>query len=289
VDKPLADWLAVREPADFRARSAPLTRAVADRLVGDRPVRVLDLGTGTASNVRYLSDLLPAQQQWLLVDRDPEVVEQIPSRMYEWADAQGYRFSMDSGTLSVAGSRLDCRIETRCANLGELDDGLFSGRDLVTASALLDLVSEGWLASLASRCRTSGAVILFALSYNGRSRCTPSEPEDDEVRELLNRHQRANDKGFGRAAGPEAVGYAARCFADVGYHIEREASDWTLWPDMRELQRQLIEGWADAALELTPERAATIQRWLTRRLAHLDAGRSRIVVGHEDLAGWVPS
>ena len=68
--------------------------------------------------------------------------------------------------------------------------------------------------------------------------------EDDAIRDLMNRHQRASDKGFGRAAGPDAVDCAERSFAAAGYQVRREASDWMLLPEQRALQRQLIEGWA---------------------------------------------
>jgi hypothetical protein len=51
------------------------------------------------------------------------------------------------------------------ANLGSLDDaGMFSRQHLVTASALLDLVSESWMKTLAARCRDAGAAVLFALT-----------------------------------------------------------------------------------------------------------------------------
>ena len=59
--------------------------------------------------------------------------------------------------------------------------------------------------------------------------------------------------------------------------------------DMRELQRQLIEGWAEAALEIAPDQAAMVGRWLARRIAHVEGGRSRVSVCHEDLAAWLPS
>jgi hypothetical protein len=51
----------------------------------------------------------------------------------------------------------------------------------------------------------------------------------------------------------------------------------------------LIEGWAGAATEMVRDRAPTIARWRARRLAHVGAGRSRLVVGHDDLAAWLPS
>ena len=258
------NWLALREPADIAARSATLTQAIIAALPRDRPLQILDLGTGTGSNVRYLSSRLPAPQRWLVVDQDPDLLAQ------------------------ASGWSANCHVDTLCRNLGSLEDPvLFSGRHLVTASALLDLVSNRWLHTLAAHCRTSGAAALFTLNYNGQSRCTPAEAEDDTIRDLMNRHQRASDKGFGRAAGPDAVDCAERCFAAIGYHVRREASDWILLPGQGELQRPLIEGWAQAAEEIAPERASMIRDWLARRLAHVEAGRSRVVVGHDDLGAWL--
>jgi len=269
MSETLSDWLALREAADLAARSAALTRAVVERLPRDRPLRAVDLGTGTGSNVRYLMPRLTADvQQWLLVDRDPTLL------------AKAVRSLRPVHSIVV---------ETREMNLGVLDAKLFSRRDLVTASALLDLVSETWLRALAAECRAAGATVLFALTYDGRSQCDPQEPEDDAIRELMNQHQRQNDKGFGRASGPDAVDATERCFADAGFHVTREPADWVLTPDARELQRQLVEGWASAAREMAPERTSMIDDWLRRRLAHIAAERSRISVGHEDLAAWLPS
>ena len=79
---------------------------------------------------------------------------------------------------------------------------------------------------------------------------------------------------------------AERAFAASGYHVQRERSDWILDPDARDLQHQLIEGWASAAAEVAPDQLEMIASWTTRRLAHVEAGRSRIVVGHQDLIAW---
>ena len=69
---------------------------------------------------------------------------------------------------------------------------------------------------------------------------------------------------------------------------EREASDWHLEPESAALQRQLIDGWTRAAIHTAPDFAASIHEWSERRLAHVNAGHSRLVVGHEDLAVWLP-
>ena len=189
----------------------------------------------------------------------------------------------------IRGKKFDARIEARKRDLASLDDPeLFAGRHLVTASALLDLVSESWLRTLATRCSEIRGVALFSITYNGQSASSPAEPEDEAVLELFNQHQH-RDKGLGGpAAGPNAFEVASRCFAEVGYEVNAEASDWLLGPDQGELQRHLIEGWASAAAEISPSDKEWIEDWRRRRIQHVEAGRSRTVVGHDDLAAWLP-
>jgi hypothetical protein len=238
-------------------------------------VHALDLGTGTGANARYLTERLPVRQEWLLVDADQRLIEE----------------TMRQRPMDVA-RRIDL-----VAEIDAPGPGIFAGRELVTASALLDLVSERWLRRLAAKCRQVGAAVLFALTYDGDLRCVPEEPEDELIRDLVNRHQRS-DKGFGPALGPSAAGVTEQRFAELGYRVESEASPWILTPDddggaaagrsVAELQRQLIDGWADAASEVAPERLSSIARWRSRRAAHVDANRSWLTVGHTDVAAWLP-
>jgi hypothetical protein len=289
MDNTLSDWLRLREPADFAGRSSSLTHAIADTMPRDAPVSLLDLGTGTGSNMRYLAEHLPLSQRWLAVDRDATLLAELPQRMASWSAARGYDTTMERGRCVIRSPTLDCQIETEQRDFGTLDDHrLFAGRHLVTASALLDLVSESWLLALATHCRAAGAVALFAITYNGRFTCAPTEDEDELVRELMNQHQRT-DKGLGGpAAGPDAAIRAEQFLAGVGYRVRREPSDWTLGPADKDVQRLLIDGWAQAAKEISPERATVIEHWHARRLEHVDADRSRIVVGHDDVAAWPP-
>jgi hypothetical protein len=262
-----AEWLSLREPADEAARSEALTRALADVLPRDRVLRILDLGSGTGANARYLFNRIRNEQEWLLTDHDAALLAAVPNR------------------LTSADGRA-CRIATRQVDLSMLDDDLFKERQLVTASALLDLVSESWIRRLAQQCGQSRAAALFALTYSGRVECDPFDADDAMIRDLVNRHQR-NDKGFGPALGPSAPASAERAFADAGYAVHRAPSDWVLTPDMSELQRQLIDGWAVAACEIEAVRSDAIDGWRSRRLAFVARRASRIIVGHEDvLAIW---
>ena len=224
-------------------------------------LRVLDLCTGTGSNLRYLIDRLPGRQQWLVVDRDARLLDELLQKLKTWAERRGCSTRTEGRSeLIFAASGASATSRRVQMDLDRLDADLFAGRNLVTASALLDLVSESWLQLLASRCRDVGATALFTLTYDGRSSCDPVEPEDDMVRALMNVHQKT-DKGLGGPAeGPDAWSVAEQVFKEAGYRVERAPSDWSIAPSEQTFQRMLIEGWARAAREIAPRQSRRDRR-----------------------------
>jgi SAM-dependent methyltransferase len=290
MDEVLAHWLRLREATDWASRSSDLTREVAERLAAHDVVHVLDLATGTGSNLRYLVERLPPRQRWLLVDRSPDLLSLVYERTAAWAVARGYTPTRTVDGFVLDGHGLNCLVTTRQMDLDlPLDRALFDTRDLVTGSAILDLVSESWLRALATCCQQAGAAALFALTYNGQSSFVPPEPEDDLLRDLLNAHQ-LRDKGLGGpATGPAAHATAAAVFGEVGYVVQAASSDWMLDTSQRDFQGLLAAGLADAALEQRPDLAARIRSWRARRQTHVDTGCSQAIVGHHDLAAWPPA
>lgn len=253
-----ADWLALREPVDHRTRSeallAPLTAEWRSR--GWR--RVLDLGSGTGSNARYLAPRLPGPQRWVLVDHDPDLLERatVPPAVDE--------VRRIVGDLAAEG-------------IGAVHDS-----DLVTGSALLDLVSEDWLGQLVDACVSAGAGALFTTIYDGTVSWSDERPDDARVMDLVNAHQ-ARDKGLGGALGPRAARVARDRFQTAGYRTWLTPSPWTLDAETVELARLLIEGWVEAAVEQSPAEKDLLEAWGRRRSADVDEGVARVVVGHLDL------
>lgn len=283
------DWLSLREPLDLEARPVALVHRLAARLPTGRPLGVVDLGCGTGSNFRALAPELDARQTWHVIDNDPVLLSDLAHRTRPWAEGRGLvqRWENDDETVLALDDaddafryRLVLEVRDLAATVETLD---FSGRDLVTGAALMDLVSRDWLAALVERIVGAGAVAYFALTYNGEMRWTPVDPMDDEILNLFNRHQ-TGDKGFGPALGPGAPQMMADLFAAAGYQVTTEPSDWDAGPETLGFQRTLAADVAAAAAEIAPpEKQPRVRQWLDRRLKAIEDGHGRVRVGHVDL------
>jgi SAM-dependent methyltransferase len=255
-----ADWLALREPYDLRARNPQVLDAVAAHLEGRASIRIVDLACGTGSTLRAVSPRLPARQRWTLTDHDPELLARVASTP-----------TAEDIAVTVIPLDLD----------RDLDAALEGTVDLVTTSALLDLVSDRWLQRLAEALAARAIPFYAALSYDGQVGFTPSDPFDGAIIDAVNQHQRT-DKGFGAALGPEAADAALACFEALGYSVMTGSSGWIMGPQDRDMQAELVDGWASAARDIGTLSDKDITAWSMRRRAMIAAGQSSCRVGHVD-------
>lgn len=256
-----ADWLALREPHDLRARNPAVLDAVVASMAGNTAIRIVDLACGTGSTLRALAPRFPAGQNWRLADNDLSLLARA------------------SGMARPAGVALT----TVPLDLNrDLEAALDGPVDLVTTSALLDLVSEAWLDRLAVETLSRSIPVYAALSYDGRIEINPFHAFDAAVVTAVNAHQR-RDKGFGPALGPTAAAAAIARFESLGCTVVHGAADWVIGPHDREFQMEIFAGWASAAREIGDMPLADTVQWLTFRRDEIAAGGSSIRVGHVDI------
>lgn len=286
-----ADWLQMREPFDAAAReSADASLQVAGRLTPlragpGRPLRVIELACGTGANLRWLAPRLGGAQQWLVVDHDADLLRCWPERL---AAVPGSNVGRDAGLhepLGFAGSGFEAHIVRQPLDLmAGLETLPWHAADLVTASALLDLVGTAWMHRVVAASAASGVAMLMSLNVDGRHIWTPEDPLDATVDRLFAEHQQ-QDKGLGPALGPAAVGVLQDALKAAGYQVFTATSDW--WVDGRthahslDMQCALIDGMAAAACDQSCASAAVVESWRQRRRAM--AAQSQLRVGHIDL------
>ncbi|PAU81089.1 glycosyl transferase family 1 [Halovibrio salipaludis] len=264
-----AGWLGLRERADQKARSERLTTRLRDRIATPQtPLAICDLGAGTGSNQRYLTPRLPDPQQWLMVEPDPALAPTI------------HQPQMGNGSTTHWWQK-----QVTATNLNEV---IPEKVDLITASALLDLMSREWLEALAATAAHRHAPLLMALNYCGNFELQPSDSEDQWLRKTVNEHQH-RDKGTGSATGPDATRILSEALTAHGFEVLTDPSPWELDHRDSHLQQALMAGWCQAAREQAPGDQSAIDRWQAQRNAQARSGQLRIRVDHLDLLALPPS
>jgi trans-aconitate methyltransferase len=247
-----AAWLGLREPADAAARCADLVSSVRAQLTG--PIVVHDLGSGTGSMARWVSQLLP-QARWVLHDHDPELLALAP-------DGVG----------------------RRVGDLAELTADDLADAGLVTASALLDVLTAAEVEAIAAACARRRVPALLTLTVVGRVELDPPHRFDAAVAAAFDAHQGRTVAGR-RQLGTDAVGVTVRVFVARGAAVDVRPSPWLLRSRDADLVEAWLHGWVGAAAEQRPDLA--FDGYLAERLAAARAGRLRVAVHHADLlARW---
>ncbi|MET9800444.1 class I SAM-dependent methyltransferase [Streptomyces sp. NPDC006368] len=251
------------EPVEPAAAAVSPTRGGRSRRNAGLVIR--DLGCGTGSLGRWLAPRLNGPQHWILHDHDPGLLDLAAARMP--------RTAADGSRVTVTPHRGD---------IARLSADELTGTDLVTASALLDLLTREELDRLAAACAGAGCPALLALSVVGRVELTPADPLDGAVGGAFNDHQRRLDHGR-RLLGPDAVAAAREAFARHGMTVRVADAPWRLGGAESALIARWLRGWVGAAREQRPDLAPRTTAYLRRRLEACEAGELRAVVHHSDV------
>lgn len=262
TDRIASDWLQLREPADAAARDVawhtlrPHVAAWLATTTG--PLHAIDVGAGTGANTRWLAPRLAGlsagrDTAWTLLDHDDDLLRDVPP---------GTDARLVQGDLADLPALLDERAT------------------LVTASALLDLLTAGQMDTLLDAAQSRGAALLLALTIGEDCLIEPLSEADEALSRRLDaafhRHQ-----GRGKALGHRAIGHLQARRPDTVL----AASPWRLGAQHADLADRFLTDRVGASLEAAPDLADPARGWLERRRASLHRGELRVTLEHTD--AWV--
>lgn len=257
----------------MRARDAaapvllpPLTSDLSSHCRHGDGLQVVDLGAGTGANLRWLAPRLAAlggpatleHQRWTLLDHDPA--------LSAWGPAEARTVRGDVADLPQV---LDDLLE---------DTG---GADLVTASALLDVLDRRRLEDVVAAVVDRRVPVLFSLTVTGQVLIDPMEPLDAVLAAAFEDHQRR-----GGRLGPDAGHAAVETLSRHGWTGITAPTPWRLGgAGDGPLMDAYFTGRVEAAVEWRPELAGPAGQWLARRREQCREATVRVVVGHLDVVG----
>lgn len=268
------EWLALREPVDIIARNRDVLTTCAAAFADQAQINICDIGAGTGASVRALVDLLPATQNWTLVDHDTGNLSAALTELARWGETP----TQDDNTLHLQRGTKRLTIKIQAHDLAETPACWSDDTDLVTAAALFDLVSMQWLGRFAELVALDRLPLLSMLTFDGLIETDPAHPSDEAVAAAFRLHQ-SRDKGFGPAAGARAATILEDAFVRDTYSITAGDSPWRATPAHGAFREAAIAGIVTAVKETEALAGADVDRWAR---ACLDEDRT-LIVGHRDL------
>lgn len=261
-----SDWLSLRHNADRRARAAaaPLISILNEHFRPASEVEVFDLGAGSGANLAWLAPQIALPQRWTLIDRDAGLL----------AAAQ---------SVETPDRVLSVRAQQR--SIDELTAEELQSAGLITASAVLDILSVTQLDRLAALIHEARVPALLSLSVTGVVELSPALFIDEEITDAFNQHQRRSG-----LAGPDAAHYLCEQLRLAGAEVKTIETPWHLGggadddqlQDAALLERYLTERVA-AATEQRPHLIDIANAWLSARITQIRQNSLTVRVDHIDL------
>jgi hypothetical protein len=257
-------WLAARVAADNAARAVTVSTLLPElinyliaRAGSDATVEIIDLGAGTGANQRWLAPRLPILQHWLHLDHNPVISRSLPL--------------LDDTVIIDEGVEALCQLLTKASG----------DRQLVTCSALLDVLTTEQIEAVCRAVIDNRVPAFFSLTVTGGLRLSPTDPHDQLLLAAFNDHQRRAGR-----AGPDATTLTVNLLRAAEFAVTTQETSWRLTAQsgLAFVDQMLAERLA-AAVAQDPALAASAAAWLELRRAQLAAGLLRIELDHCDILG----
>ena len=177
-------WLFQREKIDNLSKSKTLIKRINNVLKELNDIRIIDLGTGTGSNFRYLSKKINYyNQNWTLMDISKNSLEEAKNNI---------RINKKIKKISIINNDI----------IKNIHDTNFNNFDLVSGSAFLDIMPRQWFKSFHYK-NINTKIIYFSINYDGYFTFFPKHKLDKKVLDLFNFDQKSKKVSNLKAVGPD--------------------------------------------------------------------------------------
>jgi len=177
-------WLYQREKIDNLSKNLKIIDKINSALKDLENINILDLGTGTGSNFRFLSKKIKHKNQfWTLMDISR-------SSLYE---------AKKKIVLNNKVKKVSLKYNDVIKNIKKTD---FNQFDLVTGSAFLDIMPYKWFKDF-HKFNQNTKIIYFSINYNGYFKFDPHHFLDDHILKLFNKDQQSKKDGKVNAVGSD--------------------------------------------------------------------------------------
>jgi hypothetical protein len=278
------DWLEERYRLDAEARNKRVEHAVLEAFQRFPTLCVLDVGSGLGANARYYSRLFSSNQEWILVEKSKILSLRAISSLRFWAEANEWMTEELSEGLQIWLPEKEVRIKSINASFFHLSEIVDLSRiNLVTANAVMDLISEDQFVTFAENLISYRIPLLATMNYESMY-FEPEEEEDVEFIALYERHMKRSQE-FGSALGPDSTRQIIDFSVKRGFPVIHGQSTWKIEYGDLKMMRFLFRFIHQALSENIRSKGERIrmEAWFRRKWQQVKSHKLKMVVEHSDI------
>ena len=251
-------WLFEREKIDNLSKNKSIIKKINNSLKNHDQIKIIDLGTGTGSNFRYLSKKIKYKNQsWTLMD-------------------------ISKSSLREAKKNININKKIKIITLKN-DDIIkniqkhnFTNYDLVTGSAFLDIMPHDWFKKFYQKNKNT-KLVYFSINYDGYFKFFPKHKFDRNVLELFNNDQKSKKNNKTKAVGPECSDIIKNYFSKT-HKAYLFKSNWT---NIKNKNFQLM--FLEFCEKIIKKNNKTnLLEWLEFRTDNIIMNKSKLSVSNKD-------
>ena len=251
-------WLFQREKIDNLSKSKLLIQKINNSLKDFDNIRIIDLGTGTGSNFRYLSKKIKFKNQyWTLMDISKSSLNEARNNI---------NFNKKIKKISIINNDI----------IKNINKTKFDNFDLVSGSAFLDIMPKKWFKSFYHK-NINTKIIYFSINYDGLFKFYPNHKLDKKVLSLFNYDQKSKKANNLKAVGPD-------CSNIINKHFLKTHKTYLInsnWDKIENKKFQLM--FLDFCTNVIKKHGKeNFSEWLAFRKQNIYANKSKLTVFNKD-------
>ena len=210
-------WLYQREKIDHSSKNLKIIDKINSSLKNLKNIHILDLGTGTGSNFKFLSKKINHKNQfWTLMDISKSSLREANKQI-----------TLNNKVKKVSLKHNDIIKEIKNTN--------FNKFDIVTGSAFLDIMPYKWFKDF-HRLNQNTKIIYFSINYDGFFNFHPHHSLDTNMLNLFNKDQQSMKDGKFKAVGPDCAEIIKSFFSKTHKTFVQNSN----WVDIKNKKFQLM-------------------------------------------------
>ena len=283
-DKFSLSWIKAREKYDLKYRSNLLK----EQYKKDKSFfnRIIDLGSGNGSFLRYCHSKKMIFEEMLLVDYDSKLLRDFYASTYSYLNGTNYNILKESPTKYKL-KKIDV-IKTKNIQLMNTDIlkslNIINNYNLISLSAMSDILPTLFIKKLLNIVEKN-KIIYFSICFDGSIKWASSHKYDKYILTMFNKHQEMN-KISGYALGLKSIKLIKEYSAKKKYSFQVEDSSWELKSydeDSKNFQKMYLDTIYKPLKKDDITDKDMLSEWRNVKLKDIVSGKSKIIVGHKDI------